>query len=75
MLIPRSDPGICIICGAAHCACVPGGIVVQQLPASAAAECGAAGSSPPLVADTVQATLPVGQFTSGTYRRRPRSPR
>jgi hypothetical protein len=71
MFVPRSDPGECLICGAAHCACVAGGpLVVQQLPASA--DCEAVSSAPPLVADAVQATLPAGSFTSGTYRRRKR---
>jgi hypothetical protein len=57
------DPGRCPICGAAHTACTAdsGPILVDQLPASAA--------SVPLMADVVQATLPAGEFTTGTYRR------
>ena len=61
----RVDPGPCLVCGAAHSACRgdTGPITQQILPATAAA----AGDDP-LVAVTVQATLPSGQFTSGTYR-------
>jgi hypothetical protein len=67
----RVDPGDCPICGAPHCACSDGPIAVVQLPqrdAGAAAAEGAGATTPPLVADVVQATLPPGQFTSGTYR-------
>ena len=65
MTFGRADPGECIVCGASKCACTPGGpIVIEQLPATAAAR-----ASYPLKADIVQATLPPGQFTTGTYRR------
>jgi hypothetical protein len=75
----RQDPGPCPICGAPHSACTAGGgpILVEQLPATAAARASAAtlaapasgADSAPLVADIVQTTLPPGSFTSGTYRR------
>jgi hypothetical protein len=48
-------------------------VLVEQLPATAAQLAASAAPAPaaaPLVAETVQATLPAGQFTSGTYRRR-----
>lgn len=61
----RPDPGDCLICGAAHCACGGGPILVQQLPASAAA---AELARVPLVAEVIQATLPAGHVTSATYR-------
>lgn len=60
------DPGECIVCGAPHCSCVHGAdgrIVIDQLPASTAAA--------KLHATTVQATLPPGEFTTGTYRGSP----
>ena len=72
MRFGRTDPGACPICGASHCSCIAGdaggGIAIVQLPArdAAAAEIVA----PPLVAEVVQATLPAGQFTTGTYRRK-----
>jgi len=64
----RNDPGECLICGAAHCSCGGGPIEVAQLPqrdAAAAAEL----ARVPLQAEIVQASLPTGQVTSGTYRR------
>lgn len=73
MFIRRSDPGPCPVCGAPHSACVESGgqvIRVDILPASnanARAAALAAGDRP-LVAEQVQATLPEGQVTSGTYR-------
>lgn len=74
----RRDPGPCPVCGAAHTACAPsprGGILVPQLPAR---DAGAVTTAPlvdevapaPLVAEVVQETLPAGQVTSGTYRRK-----
>lgn len=63
----KVDPGECLICGAQHCSCGGGPIEVAQLPqrdAAAAAEL----ARVPLVAEVVQATLPAGQFTTGTYR-------
>jgi len=72
--IPRSDPGDCLVCGAAHCACAGEGVMVQQLRASADQVPGEPAAGVPTVADKVQATLPPGQFTTGTYRgRRQRS--
>jgi hypothetical protein len=69
------NPGQCIVCGAAHSACGPKGpIEIVQFPArdaAAAAEL----QRPPLVAELVQATWPPGQFTTGTYRRKPRGRR
>lgn len=69
----RQDPGPCLVCGRAHSACTAGdhaAIEIAQLPQRDAAAARAAGQAPPpaLVADTVQATLPPGQFTSATYR-------
>jgi hypothetical protein len=68
----RRDPGPCPICGAPHCACGGGDpIEVVQLPqrdAAAAAADSAPPAAPTLVAEQVQATLPPGHFTSGTYR-------
>jgi hypothetical protein len=69
----RIDPGDCLVCGAPHCSCGGGPVLVEQLPATAAQLAASAAPAPaaaPLVAETVQATLPAGQFTSGTYRRR-----
>jgi hypothetical protein len=62
--LARTDPGDCLICGAAHCSCGGDGLTVEQLPATAAAR--ALATTPQ--AATVQATLPAGQFTTGTYR-------
>lgn len=64
----RHDPGDCLVCGTAHCACGPSGaITVVQLPARD----GVAQQTVahPLQADAVQATLSPGSFTTGTYRR------
>jgi hypothetical protein len=68
--IPRSDPGDCRICGAAYCSCGTDGVIVQQLRATADPDPCAPAAGVPTVADTVQATLPAGQFTTGTYRGR-----
>lgn len=73
----RQDPGPCPVCGADHATCTTksGPITIVQLPARDAM----AGElpQPPLVAEIpssqaerVQATLPPGQVTSGTYRRK-----
>jgi hypothetical protein len=72
MSIWRRDPGPCIVCGAAHTACTAGDgeeIAIVQMPLR-----DAAASPSPLEADRVQATLPPGQFTTGTYRRRKNTP-
>ncbi len=74
MTLGRVDPGECLVCGAAHCACTDSGpVIVSALPqrdASAAA----AQALVPSLADQVQATLPPGAFTTGTYRRLKKSP-
>jgi hypothetical protein len=69
------DPGPCPVDDAPHTTCTSadydGGIVIVQLPAR-----DASAAAPPLRADTIQATLPKGQFTTGTYRgARPTPPR
>jgi hypothetical protein len=81
----RRDPGPCPVDDAAHtscCAPAPTGIVVVQLPArdgvvdppivGALAVPPLAGEVPtaPTRAEQLQATLPPGQFTTGTYRRK-----
>lgn len=65
----RTDPGPCGICGAAHCACTAdaGPIAIPQLPARDATP--PTPITAPLKAEQVQATLPEGQVTTGTYRR------
>ena len=67
-----SDPGDCVICGAAHCSCDAGPIAIPQLPARDAAH-GLMVDAPraPAVADPDAAppALPADTFTSGTYRR------
>jgi hypothetical protein len=63
----RQDPGPCLICGAAHCSCGGGPILVELLPATAAARVIPV-PLPPLAADAIQATLPPESFTSATYR-------
>jgi hypothetical protein len=70
MGIPRHDPGDCPICGAPHCSCGGGPITVEQLPATAGARRVVSVPLPPLRSTAVQETLPPGQFTSGTYRRK-----
>jgi hypothetical protein len=64
----RSDPGDCLICGAAHCSCGGGPIEVVQLPARDAASRPIVVPLPPLQATAVQASLPAGTFTTATYR-------
>lgn len=72
------DPGPCPVDDAPHHTCNGGGhgIAIVQLPqrdaaaAAAAAACAPAVPHTPLQADIVQATLPAGAFTTGTYRRR-----
>ena len=73
MLTWLSDPGDCIICGAPHCGCTGGPLVVETRPATAAAR--ARATTPKQ--DALQATLGPGQFTTATYRRvgRPAAPR
>ena len=64
----RRDPGPCPICGAPHTACTTDtahSLIVPQLPARDAS---APAVVAPLRAETLQATLPAGQFTTGTYR-------
>lgn len=73
MRFGRTDPGECPICGAPHCSCTAGGgIEIVQLPNrdAAAALARAEVVAPPLVAEVVQAGLPAGEFTTGTYRRK-----
>jgi hypothetical protein len=65
MSVVRTDPGECLICGAPHCTCGDGGpIVVEQLPQRDAA----AALTTTVQAAAIQATLPPGQFTTGSYR-------
>jgi hypothetical protein len=61
-MLVRSDPGPCPICGAAHTACTSGAGPITSVMAPAR------DASAVLVAEQVQATLPPGQFTTGTYR-------
>jgi hypothetical protein len=72
MRFGRPDPGPCPICGVAHTACTAGAttsVSVAQLPArDAAAAASPASARPPLRAETVQAGLPAGTVTTGTYR-------
>jgi hypothetical protein len=72
-VIGRRDPGACIVCGAAHCACGGGPIAIVQLPARDGAAVELTGL--PLVAEIIQASLPAGQFTTATYRGDPRKRR
>jgi hypothetical protein len=79
-LYHRRDPGPCPVCDAPHTICTAPGpalLAIPQLPARDAAaleEPPLVGGvdAPPLVAEIVQTTLPPGQFTSGTYRRKGR---
>lgn len=68
----RTDPGECPICGAPHCSCGGSAIEIVQLPNrdAAAALARAELVAPPLIAEVVQAGLPAGEFTTGTYRRK-----
>ena len=79
-----NDPGECIICGAEFCSCVDGSeLEVVQLPSRDRAASVSVGAAPvtvdagpvvaPSRAEQIQATLPPGQFTSGTYRRKGRA--
>lgn len=73
----RQDPGDCPICGEAHTACTAAGrnepIVAGKITAATSVVVPQPSSqrapAPPLEAERVQATLPAGQFTTGTYRR------
>ena len=69
----KQDPGPCIVCGTAHCACAvdSGAIAIVQLPNRDAMPAPAA---VPLVAEVVQQTLPPGQFTTATYRGKKSAP-
>ncbi len=74
----RTDPGDCIVCGAAHCSCGGPGREVVQLPNRDAARA----SSDPLLGTLAapagevnagdpaprQSTLPPGSFSTATYR-------
>ena len=62
------DPGPCEICGAAHATCTAGDRHAPITAVMAPARDASVSPAPPLVCDVVQATLPPGQFTSGTYR-------
>lgn len=64
-MLGRAPVGACPICGAAHTSCTAGAgpITSVMLPARDAEV-----QAPTLVAEIVQATLPHGQFTTGTYR-------
>jgi hypothetical protein len=65
MTFGRQDPGECGICGAPHCSCDDHGpIVVEQLPQRDAA----AALETTAQAAALQATLPPGSFTTGSYR-------
>lgn len=68
----RPDPGPCPICGAPHCSCRSSEPLTQivQLPMRDAAA--AAVAPAPLECERIQAELPPGHFTTGTYRRRKR---
>ena len=79
----RSDPGECLVCGAAHCSCGPGGpIAVPQAPMrDAAAVAQAARAAAPSPAPATTTALGDGSdgkpFSTKTYRgglkkRRPR---
>jgi hypothetical protein len=72
MTVGRRDPGDCLICGAPHCTCGDQGpIVVDQLPQRDAA----AAREATVQAAAIQATLPPGSFTTGTYRGDPKKRR
>lgn len=75
----REDPGDCIVCGAPHCTCGPGGPIVKSLLPerdARAAEEARAKAGAQLLAEKIQPTLGPNEFTTGTYRgnkrRRPR---
>jgi len=64
MTFGRSDPGACLVCGAAHCACGGGGsLTTVQLPARDAAEL----ARVPLVAELGDGA-DGRPFSTGTYR-------
>jgi hypothetical protein len=57
----RRDPGECIVCGAAHCACTVDGagpILVEQLPATAAANASRGPASTSRRDDTTRTPTP-----------------
>ena len=61
----RRDPGPCIVCGVAHTACTAPVPHVDPHTKGGAPK----PATPPLRAEQIQATLPAGSFTTGTYRR------
>jgi regulator of RNase E activity RraA len=66
----RSDPGDCLICGAAHTSCTgdaDGVIVITQTPAKDAAE---RANTTSAVEDGPSVSEPRGPVTTGTYPRR-----
>ena len=74
----RQDPGPCPVDGAPHTTCTApsGPIVIRQMPArdgvSGARVQVPTPTPPALRAEAIQATLPPGQVTTGTYRRKKR---
>ena len=81
LLHEHRDPGPCPVCDTPHTACtapLDGGVVtIVQLPARDGLTepplVGALPTPPLLVAEQVQATLPPGSTTTGTYRRKGRA--
>lgn len=70
------DPGPCPVDDAPHTTCTSGGpLVIVQMPCRDALMATAAPPAPvaPLRAETIQAALPPGSFTTGTYRRKKKS--
>jgi hypothetical protein len=67
----RPDPGACPICGAAHCSCDGGPIVVEQLPATAALRASSTQSAEPpveLLQPLAVAEPEPAPFTTSSYR-------
>ncbi len=63
MFFFKRDPGECIVCGAAQCACGGAAIARPQTP------CLDARARLALAADRIQATRPPGQVTTAMSRR------
>lgn len=63
-----SDPGECPVCGAAHTACTAGSRRTQVTIVMTPARDALPVVYEPTIAEQVQATLPPGQTTTGTYR-------